>query len=439
MIPSTFAVEGLLQEGAIGDLRAIRMLDKGWRPAGNSLMELLTHVFDLVRIYAGDPSWVAAHLTVAAGGPVPTPSRVARSRSLDPGGGPGGDQQAPQRLATLEDVVYSQTAWPTDRDCGLVLGDRCAATFGFGPREGWHRGLTGTVDSFFQPRTAASGGAWEPSVELLGTEGALFLGGTSSHVDVYLHRGPWAPPGRLERIESPPRPISPGPYAGRGAEAPHHTAMVEELVAAVEQGREHRSSGTEGRWALEMIMGVYEFPPPGRGQGAPAPRGAGPPPAALDRRGRGAPTGQARAPGEGTDAGAGRAGVGDAPPAPRASLASHARQLTAAAPRRGLTGRTLAPSPLRVTRARRASGPGGGRTADSWRIPGGEGLAAGPPAAETGRCRSYVCGYCSSPPPTTASASASASSCCGWAIRSRSPWPRATRPWWTPRTGRRPT
>ena len=55
-------------------------------------------------------------------------------------------------------------------------------------------------------------------------------------MDVYLHRGPWAPPGRLERIESPPRAIAPGPYAGRGAEAPHHTAMVEELVAAVEAG-----------------------------------------------------------------------------------------------------------------------------------------------------------------------------------------------------------
>lgn len=34
--------------------------------------------------------------------------------------------------------------------------------------------------------------------------------------------------------------------------------MVEELVAAVEEGRDHRSSGADGRWALEMIMGVYE-------------------------------------------------------------------------------------------------------------------------------------------------------------------------------------
>ena len=238
MIPSTFLVERLLQEGAIGELRAIRMIDKGGRPAGNSLMELLTHVFDLARIYAGDPTWISAHLTVGADGP----------------GRPG----APQRLATLEDVVYSQTAWPRDRDCGLVLGDRCAASFGFGPRDGWHRGLTAGLDSYFQPIRSVTGAAWQPNVELLGTDGALFLGGTSDYVDVYLHRGPWAPPGTLERFEAAPREIAPGPYAARGAEAPHHTAMIEELVGAIEQGREHRSSGVDGRWALEMIMGVYE-------------------------------------------------------------------------------------------------------------------------------------------------------------------------------------
>ena len=56
-VPNTFLVEPLLKDGAIGDLRAARMPDKGGRPAGNSLMELLTHVFDLLRLYAGDPSW----------------------------------------------------------------------------------------------------------------------------------------------------------------------------------------------------------------------------------------------------------------------------------------------------------------------------------------------------------------------------------------------
>ena len=244
MIPNTFLVERLLQDGAIGELRAVRMVDKGGRPAGNSLMELLTHVFDLARIYAGDPAWVSAHLTVGEEGSGP-------GRAAEPG--------AAQRLARLEDIVYSQTAWPRDRDCGLVLGDRCAATFGFGPREGWHQGVTAGLDSYFQPiRSASTGEGSQPNVELHGTDGVLFLGGTSGGVEVFLHRGPWKPPGRLERFAAPAREIAPGRYAERGAEAPHHTAMVEELTAAIEEGREHRSSGVDGRWALEMIMGTYE-------------------------------------------------------------------------------------------------------------------------------------------------------------------------------------
>lgn len=40
--------------------------------------------------------------------------------------------------------------------------------------------------------------------------------------------------------------------------APFHASMVDELVHAVLEGHEHRSSGVDGRWALEMIMGMYE-------------------------------------------------------------------------------------------------------------------------------------------------------------------------------------
>ena len=235
MIPSTFAAERLIHEGAIGELRIARILDKGRRPAGNSLMEMITHEFDLLRIYAGDPAWISAHLTV----------------------GEGGDHHGPQRLATSDDIMYSQTALPTDRDCGLVLGDRASLTMEFGPRADWHSGLAASLSSFYQP-TGQGHQSWDPNLELIGTDGVLFLGGTSSAVELYLHRGPWAPPGRLERIETLARDIAPGPFAARGAEAPHHTAMVEELMASIEEKREHRSSGYEGRWALELIMGVYE-------------------------------------------------------------------------------------------------------------------------------------------------------------------------------------
>ena len=213
MIPSTFVAEKLIREGAIGDLRVARMLDKGGRPAGNSLMEMCTHIFDLLRIYAGDPVWASGHFTVA-------------------------DAAGRQRRATIHDIQYSEMAWK-DRDCGLVIGDRCSATFGFGGREGWHSGMTAGLKSFFQLSTGDR--RWGPNLELIGTDGVLFLEGTSNHVDLFLHRGPWAPPGRLERIEATPRPIKPGPCHDRGAELPHHTAMVEELVAAVEEGREHRT------------------------------------------------------------------------------------------------------------------------------------------------------------------------------------------------------
>jgi len=235
MIPNTFAVERLVRGGAIGELRAARMIDKGGRPAGNSLMEMLTHMFDLLRTYAGDPAWVSAHLTV----------------------GEGGDHQGPQRLATVDDIMFSQEALSSDRDCGLVLGDRCSASFGFAPRSGWHNGMTAALESYYQPRRSA-GPAWGPTTELLGTDGVLFLGGTSTHVDVHLHRGPWAAPGLMESQGDPVNAMAPGPVSTHAAMTPHHIAMVEELVAAIEEGRQHRSSGHDGRWALEMIMGVYE-------------------------------------------------------------------------------------------------------------------------------------------------------------------------------------
>ena len=111
----------------------------------------------------------------------------------------------------------------------------------------WHNGMTATLESFFQLPDPKDNRRWGPNLELIGTGGILFLVGTSNHVGLILHRGPWAPPGHLEVIETPPRPIAPGPFATRGAQAPHHTGMVEELVAAIEEGREHRSSGRDGR------------------------------------------------------------------------------------------------------------------------------------------------------------------------------------------------
>ena len=62
---ATYRAEELLRSGAIGELVGVRIVDKGQRPSGNSLMEMATHLFDHTRLYAGDPAWVSAHLTDA--------------------------------------------------------------------------------------------------------------------------------------------------------------------------------------------------------------------------------------------------------------------------------------------------------------------------------------------------------------------------------------
>ena len=40
-----------------------RVLDKGGRPAGSSLVKMCTHTFTLFRIYAGDPVSASGHFT----------------------------------------------------------------------------------------------------------------------------------------------------------------------------------------------------------------------------------------------------------------------------------------------------------------------------------------------------------------------------------------
>lgn len=234
--PAVFRALALVQEGVIGELLTIRMMDKGGRPAGNSLMEIATHLFDCARVFAGDVAWTCAALTV----------------SDEDGGG--------VRLATRSDIMPSRAAWPRDRDCGLVLGERCSAIFGFHPYGATHsRGVQATYQTFFQPPEHR----WVTGLELVGLEGTLALRSTGDGVlDLFLHRGPWEPAGRFEPVLTGEATRHPSPGGTQNPALPQFTAgllmMLQELVSAIENGREHRSSGFEGRAALEMIMSVYE-------------------------------------------------------------------------------------------------------------------------------------------------------------------------------------
>ena len=55
-------VLSLIEKGDIGDVVLLKATDKGGRKVGNSLMEMGTHLYDWLRLFAGDVEWTHAHL-----------------------------------------------------------------------------------------------------------------------------------------------------------------------------------------------------------------------------------------------------------------------------------------------------------------------------------------------------------------------------------------
>jgi predicted dehydrogenase len=240
LAPATQKAVELVRDGVIGEPLAIRIHDKGGRPAGIALIELCTHFFDLARLFGGDPAWVQAQFSV-----------------LDDG---------VARLAGPGDVKPSQVAWPRDKDCGLIMGDRCSATFGFLPNlEMNSRGLVTTYQGFFQP----PGKTWRSGIEILGLDGVLALNSSGEGaLELHLHRGPWETPGRFEPIlvgdAALPRFQDGRPAGPDEFFVPGMVGMLESLVRALDAGEEHPSSGRDGRWAMEMIMGAFASHAQGR-------------------------------------------------------------------------------------------------------------------------------------------------------------------------------
>jgi predicted dehydrogenase len=214
-----------IASGQIGQLVRMRAYDKGGRKAGNSLMEMGTHLYDWVRLFGGDMEWAQAHLVQLDG-----------------------------RESTAADIKHTQEVHPHDRDAGLVLGERAFASFRF------KSGVHAEVDFLGQERTDDS----SYGLDLIGTEGRIALRysvGTAMYVFDGSHHPPSAPwePVRLEMEEQD----------GEQRESteqrlPMQCRMLEDLIAAIEEGREPYASGRDGRDCLEMIHATWESHRQGR-------------------------------------------------------------------------------------------------------------------------------------------------------------------------------
>jgi len=195
-----------LEEGFLGELVEMRAYGKqDARAGGEDMMVLGSHLFDLFRMFAGDPLWCTARV-----------------------------------LAGDRDITRSDARLVKD-NVGLVAGDRVFAHFAF------KNGVNATFTSAAALRETTAG--W--GIELHCAKGVARI-----HIDlepvVFVRKSTaWQASGRTDTWH----PLS--ATVLKGAE-PRVTNPVTDWLDAIAENREPVCSGKDGAWAIEMVMGVYQ-------------------------------------------------------------------------------------------------------------------------------------------------------------------------------------
>ncbi len=205
MMPIVVRLKTAWREGAFGELVEMRAFGKqDARSGGEDMMVLGSHLFDLMRLFAGDPQWCTARV-----------------------------------LTQNRDITASDGRLVKD-NVGLVAGDQVYAQFGFA------RGVMGTFTSSGKLRETV--GHW--GIELLGSKGAVRINCDMSPNVFVRSSSDWKPGGRTDEWK---------PMDAALVKAPpeHNLGPVGDWLDAIASDREPECSGRNGAWAVEMVMGVY--------------------------------------------------------------------------------------------------------------------------------------------------------------------------------------
>jgi predicted dehydrogenase len=241
--PAPWFVRDLIAQGKIGRLRAMR----GWpkqdaRGGGLEHMVHGTHVFDLMRLFAGSPS-----------GSQESQGRQEDRRRLGRSGDPGAAGQGQAHWCHARVTQGGRDATPDDvADDGMyavgpIAGDDITVTVGF------DNGVTGTWESM---QSDDGGGTPYLRMEVSGTGGTrAFWSSVTSPVYYCPLPCPLpAQPAVWERLELAAPPVPDGFSSLHTG----NQALVRDLLAAVEEDRAPLSSGHDARAALEIILAAYE-------------------------------------------------------------------------------------------------------------------------------------------------------------------------------------
>jgi len=214
-------IRKLVEGGEIGELRLLQAFGKGdRRGGGQDLMLHGPHAFDMMRYFAGEVVWVQAHVTEH------------------------GREIGPESVREGEEGV------------GPIAGDAVYAYLAY------RSGVRGTYDSPVLP--IGSGGSYF-SLMLHGTTGIIAIRSMGDQ-HVYRYPRPVIVPGPDAGPPLPPAPsnewkrvvpIDPVP-PDQSIHAFGNRVLVEDLLDAIEQGREPLSSGADARVTLGLIMAIYE-------------------------------------------------------------------------------------------------------------------------------------------------------------------------------------
>ena len=212
LAPGIVRLKKAINEGLIGDLLQIRAWGKqDARAGGEDMLVLGTHLFDLMRLFAGDSLWCTARVTQN-----------------------GHD-------------ITRQDARSATENIGPIAGDEIESQFSF----------AGGVNASFTSRGKLRERVGHWGIELIGSKSSARIL-ADIFPAVYVQKaGNWEATGRSDqwlRWEGDP---GVNATAVERGSALANRRLVNDWLAAIEKNREPLCSGRNAMKALEMVLAVY--------------------------------------------------------------------------------------------------------------------------------------------------------------------------------------
>jgi predicted dehydrogenase len=203
-----FTKRAVFEEGIIGDVLEMRGRGKeDERAGGEDLVVLGTHIFDMMRFFAGNASWCMADITVNGRG-------------------------------AIRPDIHDAT-----EPIGKIIGDRIHAMFGFPSGLGGYFATTKNRDG--------NGGRW--GLDIYGSKGVVTIRQDAGPRVRLWRQASWDPE---REIGWEPLPGAPGTEMAN-PDIDRYAPIVNDLIASIEENRRPKVSLQDGRDSLEMIQAVY--------------------------------------------------------------------------------------------------------------------------------------------------------------------------------------